>query len=92
MNAFALKDMSAKIVKVSLYKENVGPNLVRSCQTCPINLFDRSVPNTQMQCPVKPYIFLFIVQPMGLEAFSVLFPLKMSLHTAWTVNDVFDML
>ena len=57
MNAFALKDMSAKIVKVSLYKENVGPNLVRSCQTCAINLFDQSVPNTQMQCPVKPYIF-----------------------------------
>ena len=38
MNAFALKDMLAKIVKVSVYKENVGPVLVRSCQTCPINL------------------------------------------------------
>ena len=48
MNVFALKDMSAKIVKVSVYKENVDPVLVRSCQTGPINLCVRSVLNTQM--------------------------------------------
>ena len=36
MNVFALKDMLAKIVKVSVYKENVGPVLVRSCQACPM--------------------------------------------------------
>ena len=90
MNVFALKDMLAKIVKVSVYKENVGPVLVRSCQTGPINLCVRYVPNTQMQCPVKPYIFSFIAQPMGLRAFLALFPLKVSIHTAWTANDVLD--
>ena len=40
-----------------------------------------------MKCPVKPYIFSSIAQPMGLGALSVLFPLKIFLHTAWTVND-----
>ena len=34
--------------------------------------------------------FLFIAKPMGLGAFSVLFPLKMSFHTAWTVNGVLE--
>ena len=50
MNVFALKDMLAKIVKVNVYicKDNVGPVLVRFCQTCPIYLCVRSVPNTQM--------------------------------------------
>jgi hypothetical protein len=71
-------------------QKNEGPVLVRSCQTCQIKMCVRSVPNTQMQRPVKPYIFPFSGHCMGLRAFSVLFPLKMSLRTVLTVNGILD--